>query len=418
MIIDSRVYNGKCECGGEHFMTTEMCVIEKGCMSKIDAYLKKCGLCGYSVAVYDENTYNAEGLIRPICDTEIILPAKNLHANEIGVALLLEKLPQKCNYMIAIGAGTVHDITRYCAYERKIPFVSCPTAASVDGFCSSVAAMTWQGYKKTFTAVSPKLVIADTDVISKAPAFLTASGVGDMIGKFISLFEWRLGKLLCAEYFCEKIYEMTLEATKAVLDCVDGLKKGSADAYEKLIYGLLISGLAMQLLGNSRCASGAEHHISHIIEMEPEPLGIKSEALHGEKVGVGTLLASEEYHRIADSDVSFVDYPKIEDTYIEKAFGERLSASIIEENKNDAAKEISAEQLKSKFNEIKALIKEIPTKEELMKIYKKLGLKEKLSDIGVPNEKLDLILEYSPLVRNRLTLMRIRRCICVKGEEK
>ncbi len=411
MIIDSRIYNGKCVCGREHFMTTELCVIEKGCMPKIEKYLKKCGLFGYSVAVYDENTYNAEGLVRPVCDMEIILPSENLHANEKGVALLLERLPECCDYMIAIGSGTVHDITRYCAYERKIPFVSCPTAASVDGFCSSVAAMTWRGCKKTFTAVSPRLVIADIDVISKAPAYLTRSGVGDMIGKFISLFEWRLGKLLCGEYFCEKIYEMTLDATKAVLSCADGLKEESSDAYEKLIYGLLISGLAMQLLGNSRCASGAEHHISHLIEMQPEPLGIKSDALHGEKVGVGTLIAAEEYHRIAESDVLFKDYPKIEDFYVEGAFGKRLSASIIEENKNDAAEKVSSELLEAKFPEIQALLEEIPTGEELLRTYKKLGLKERLSDIGVPNEKLDLILEYSPLVRNRLTLMRLRRAI-------
>ena len=411
MIIDSKKYNGKCSCQKEHFMTTELCVIESGCMSQFDCYAEKCGLTGVSVAVYDENTYNAEGLIRPKCDYEVILPAQNLHANEHGVSLLLERLPENCDYMVAIGSGTVHDITRYCAYEKKIPFVSCPTAASVDGFCSSVAAMTWHGYKKTFTAVSPTLVIADTDVIAKAPFFLTCSGFGDMIGKYISLFEWKMANVLSGEYFCEKIYGMTMEATNAVMESAEGIKAGDKTSYEKLIYGLLISGLAMQLLGTSRCASGAEHHISHIIEMEPEGLAVSSDALHGEKVGVGTLACVTEYKRIAESNPSFREYPSISEEYIRKTFGERLSDSIIKENEKDAAEGVTAVMLEAKMPEIIALIDKIPSVDELLKVYRLLGLKETLSDIGIENSKLDLILEYSPLVRNRLTLMRLRRAI-------
>ena len=411
MIIDSKKYNGKCSCGKEHFMTTELCVIEKGCISGIGDYISMCGLSGISVAVYDENTYNAKGLVRPKCDYEVVLPAENLHANEVGVSLLTERLPEKCDYMIAIGSGTIHDITRYCAYEKNIPFVSCPTAASVDGFCSSVAAMTWHGYKKTFTAASPRLVVADLDIISKAPHFLTKSGFGDMIGKFISLFEWKLGNLLTGEYFCDKICDMTLDATKAVLNSADGIISGECGAYEKLTYGLLVSGLAMQLLGNSRCASGAEHHISHLIEMEPEPLSLKSDALHGEKVGVGTLIASAEYHRICNADISFTDYPKIEDGYVYAAFGNRLSESIISENKNDAASKVTAKIFNDNFDKICALIDDVPGCDELLSVYRKLGMKETLSDIGVCDDKLSLILEYSPLVRNRLTLMRLRRAI-------
>ena len=409
MIIDSKKYNGKCACGKEHFMTTELCVIGNGCMSDIGKYISECNLTGYSVAVYDENTYNAQGLIKPSADAEIILPAENLHANEHGVELLLQRLPKECDYMIAIGSGTVHDITRYCAYEKNIPFVSCPTAASVDGFCSSVAAMTWHGFKKTFTAVSPKLVVADTAMIAKAPDFLTKSGFGDMIGKFISLFEWKMASVLSGEYFCERIYDMTLEATNAVLDSAIGIKNGDESAYEKLIYGLLVSGLAMQLLGNSRCASGAEHHISHLIEMEPEKLSVHSDALHGEKVGVGTLLAAAEYHRIASENLKISDYPKIEEDYIRDFFGETLADSIIEENKNDAASAVTKSEIEEKFEQIKALINEIPSPNELERVYDLLGLKKSLFDIEVEEEKKELILEYSPLVRNRLTLMRLRR---------
>ena len=413
MIIDSKNYSGMCSCGHEHKMQTEFCIIEKGCIKNINTYIKKYGLTGSCAAIYDDNTYNAAGLaVRPAAGKEIILPSDNLHANEHGVELAMCKIPENCEYLIAVGSGTVHDITRYCAYLLKIPFVSCPTAASVDGFCSSVAAMTWEGAKKTLTAVAPKIVIADLDIISRAPMRLTKSGFGDMIGKYIALCDWRISNILCKEYFCERIHNMTLEATKAVEESTKGIKDGDISAYEKLTYGLLISGLAMQLLGNSRCASGAEHHISHIIEMQPEGLGVNSEALHGEKVGVGTLLACREYHRLASlTNVGFSDYPEITEDYIKEIFGEKLSAQIIEENKKDCAEGITASVLSSKWADICEIVRSVPSYDELLEKYSSLGVISALPEINVPEKLCGKLLEYSPLVRNRVTLMRLKRAI-------
>ena len=410
MIIDSKKYSGPCICGKSHTMTTEACYIEPGCLLKIDEYLKCHGISGYSVAIYDENTYKA-ATYHPAADKEIILPPKGLHADNHGVALAMAELPDTCDYLIAVGSGSIHDITRYCAYTKGIPFVSCPTAASVDGFCSSVAAMTWDGFKKTFTAVAPKIVIADLDTISKAPMYLTSSGFGDMIGKFIALADWQIASTLTGEYFCQSIHDMTSEATKAVMESAAEIKSGDNSAYEKLIYGLLMSGLAMQLLGNSRCASGAEHHISHLIEMEPTGLGERSDALHGEKVGVGTLLAAREYHRLKNSHVTWQNYPTITNDYVKNMFGSELSDSIIEENKCDSAANITKEKITAAWQEISKIIDSIPTEKELFEKYEILGAKSTLDEIGVSPEKLDTILEYSPLVRNRVTLMRLRRAI-------
>ena len=412
MIIDSNKYTGLCSCGKEHFMTTEFSVIESGCLKNANEYIDKYGLKGYSVAIYDENTYKATEKVRPKADKEIILSPENLHADNHGVGLAIEQLPEKCDFLIAVGSGTIHDITRYCAYEKGIPFVSCPTAASVDGFCSSVAVITWNGFKNTFTAVAPKIVIADLDVISKAPKYLTNSGIGDMIGKFIALAEWEISHILTNEYFCKMIYDITMNATKAIVESADLIKIGDKTGFEKLMYGLLMSGIAMQLLGNSRCASGAEHHISHLIEMQPEGLGVSSDALHGEKVGVATLLVSKEYHKLKNNKyLAFTDYPAIPTEYIKNMFGDRLSDSIITENSKDCGSGITAKAIEEKWDAIKSVIDKIPTYDEMMKIYSELGVKSSLSDIDVPNEKLDTLLEYSPLIRNRLTLMRLRRAI-------
>ena len=123
--------------------------------------------------ICDENTYEAAGkqveaLVPGL--KKIVLDPDNLHANEHGVEAAKKGLDEigDVDMMIAVGSGTVHDITRFHAYEMKIPFFSVPTAASVDGFVSTVAAMTWHGFKKSFTAVSPVVVIADTDIFKKS----------------------------------------------------------------------------------------------------------------------------------------------------------------------------------------------------------------------------------------------------------
>ena len=158
----------------------------------------------------------------------------------------------------------------------------------MDGFVSNVAAMTWKGLKKTVPAVAPLAVFADTDIFAHAPRRLTASGVSDLLGKYICLADWKIASLLTGEYICSEIIEMEEKALKTVCSCVKGIASGEPEDCEKLMYALILSGLAMQMVGNSRPASCAEHHLSHLWEMEVVngPL----DALHGEKVSVGTLL--------------------------------------------------------------------------------------------------------------------------------
>ena len=414
MIVKAKKFSGICDCGREHNVYTELFIIESGCLKRIDEYIKKYGFESTVVAVYDQNTYIATAGRHPKVDLEVVLPFENLHADEHGVKLLSEKLPEKVKTLIAIGAGTVHDITRYCAYERGIDFISCPTAASVDGFCSSVAAMTWNGCKKTLTAVAPKIVIADLDVIKNAPIRLARSGFGDMAGKYVALTDWKIANIINNEYYCSKIASITFEATKAVLKSASGIIKGETEAFEKLMYGLLLSGVAMQLSGNSRPASGSEHHISHLKEMQPEDLKLHSDALHGEKVGVGTLLVIDEYNKLCDGVLDFCDYSTYKKEEIYKVFGKAMGEEILNENQNDSACNIRGETIKDKWNEIITEIRKIPNPDVLRRIYSDIGVKSTLADIKVDNNMLNSLINYSPMVRNRLTMMRLRKCIIKK----
>ena len=414
MRIDAEQYSGVCACGSEHRMETRFCVIGTGVLSGLEDFLAEASLTGRRCAVYDAHTYEAKNLRRPRAEQEIVLSPDHLHANERSTAEVLQRLHGDTAVLIAVGGGTVHDIVRYCAKQRGIPFVSVPTAASCDGFCSNVASMTWEGYKNTMPCGAPVLAAADLSVICEAPRYLTNSGIGDMIGKFTALADWRIAHAAAGEVVCERIERVMQEALAQVWDHALEIREGVPESYEAVTYGLLMSGLAIQMLGTSRPASGGEHHISHLIEMEPAGLGVRSEALHGEKVGVGTILASGEYHRLAeiqDLTAEALPYRPIDQTALRDFFGPDLYPVAQRENQRDCLATVTEDALIRAWPRIREIVARIPAAEEIESRLRALGAKHTLEDIGVPEEKRDVLLEYSPLVRNRLTLMRIRRMI-------
>ena len=414
MRIDPAQYGGTCRCGKRHQMATALCVIESGATRRLEAYMSEAGVSGKRCAVYDTHTYDIPGLVRPAAEQEVILEAEGLHADEASTAELLRRLEPDTEVLIAVGGGTVHDIVRFCARERGLPFVSVPTAASCDGFCSNVAAMTWYGYKKTMACAAPALVAADLDIISKAPWFLTLSGVGDMLGKFVALADWRMAHAVTGEEVCPVIYGVMHEALEQVWTNCAALREGKREAYEAVTYGLLMSGLAMQMLGTSRPASGGEHHISHFIETEPAIMNACSDALHGEKVGVGTVLASAEYHRLAEmEDISdrVVPFEAIPEETLLEVFGPKLFEAVRDENRQDCLANVTPEALRKAWPEIRTIIGDIPPAEEIFRMLELLGARRTLPDIGVPEDRLAVLLRWSPIIRNRLTLMRMRRML-------
>ena len=412
MFIDCSKYAGKCACGREHTMETRAAVIEPGCLFEFEKYMAEFGVTGNRCALYGENSYAATADRHPRAEQQIVLDPTGLHANEISTAEVLAKLEGDVEVIVAVGSGTIHDIARFCAHERGIRFVSCPTGASVDGFCSTVAAMTWYGFKKTLPAVAPEIVLADTEIIKNAPMELVRSGVGDIMAKYTALADWKMAHVLTNELLCEKIYSIMQDAADTVMQSVPGIVRGEESAYADVTYALIMSGIAMQMMGNSRPASGAEHHISHMIEMEPEAFPVKFPAMHGEKTGVGSLIAVREYKRLAkieDITPYITDYTPIPEEHFRKFFGERLADSLMKENENDCLAKVSREKLSASWGELRRIIDELPTEEYLYGLLEMLDAKRDLASIGVEESELPVLLKNSPLVRNRLTLMRTRR---------
>ena len=141
-----------------------------------------------------------------------------------------------------------------------------------------------------------------------------------------------------------------MKALKSVKGVLRGIPEGDEEACEKLMYALILSGLAMQMTGNSRPASGAEHSMSHLWEMEV--INRKLNALHGEKVSVGTMVVLREYKKIADAvrrgKCRVTSYENRDRELLEKVFGKKgLLKQVIKENEPDLLEEISVHRLES-----------------------------------------------------------------------
>lgn len=424
MEIDVKQFSGHCSCGKEHKIGVKDIVVGKEASDSLLEALQTGPLSVYShsVIICDENTKRAAmdrlKNVWKLCD-EIVLPPENLHANNHGVELVSKELERlesdkKVDLLLAVGSGTIHDLTRYTAYERGISFISVPTAASVDGFVSTVAAMTWNGMKKTLLAVAPLYVYADTEIFSHAPYRLTASGASDLLGKYVALADWKIAHEVTGEYICERICNMETEALEEVCQCLEGLRKGGTEAYEKLMYALLLSGLAMQMIGNSRPASCAEHHVSHLWEMEV--INDYVDALHGEKVSIGLVLNTELYERISRSiqagTCHVKPYEGMEYDLIRKTFGAKgLYDSTIQENTPDPMLQVDPKRLEQCLPRIAQIIDEMPKKEEVLEILARGGCVKDVEEIALPKDIIPMTMQLSPYVRNRLSFNRIRKML-------
>lgn len=412
-----------------------------------------------ALIICDENTEKYIALLGNI--GKVVKLDGSSHADERGIAPLMDELSlHDYDCVVACGSGSLHDITRYCSHERTIDFVSFPTAPSVDGFVSSVAAMTFGGRKVSFESASPVAMFADERVLADSPARLTASGVGDILGKYTALFDWKIANLLCGEPIASEVYDLMKSALgrlSALLDelistadeganhgvargtvdgnaahtiargAVDGdiarnITRSSPEYIHCVMECLILAGLSMQLCGNSRPASGAEHHLSHFWEMNlvNKPCG----ALHGESVGCGTLLVARHYHAAASDRAHFTelltcrpDLARLFDrSYLAPVFGD-ITDGILDENlKNrDPLTSSLNFEISRECAELAADLTSSLISPERLEIYLKaagaptspaeLSLPEYLPKYGCPLAELSL--KFAPYVRRRITLLKL-----------
>jgi len=410
MIMDCEKYVGKCVCGREHTLETKKVVVEYNALAKFEEYMADVGLADKRrVVVYDSNIYKLTEGKHVKADQEIVLPAAGLRSEDYVIEKMMEDLDNP-EVIVAFGAGTIMDFGRYPAYKLGIPFVAVPTLASSDGFTANICSVILEGQKKSIAMCAPVLVVADLDIIKGAPKWLVSSGINDILSKYISIVDWKIATLVSGEYFCPMVCDLAQEALKTMRGAADKLAATGEIDHEAMTMAQMLSGLTMQLLNHSRAASGAEHLMAHLVEMKP-PRFEGAEGVHGECVGVGTWMCVNEYHRLAKLTPKAKAFEPLTNEWIMEKFGERLYAGIVKENANDVLATFPAQNIVDKWEEIKALIATIPSVEEMEALFTACGCKYRPEHIGINPELGDELLSVSAAIRNRLTLMRMRRLV-------
>lgn len=192
--------------------------------------------------------------------------------------------------VISIGGGKVIDIGKLIAHRWRLPFISVPTQVAHDGIASPIAVIEdVNGRKHSIGASMPDAVVVSLELIKHAPLITIKSGIGDLLANLTALFDWKLAT--SKGYAAYDDYAAIISRT-ASLTILNELERGTnltSDCFlEILIESLILSGIAMNVAGSSRPASGAEHLLSHAID---ELYG--GVTLHGVQVALCTLLIAD-----------------------------------------------------------------------------------------------------------------------------
>jgi len=313
----------QCKCGRLHKVPIQRIRMGAGALNYLEQDIPELSLAGKALIVADETTFEVAGRqVEAVLkqagialDRVVLHPRHNLQPanwvlpDERSLGEVLLKVPEGSGFLVAVGSGTINDITRFVAHKTHRPFLSVGTAASMDGYASTVAALLTGSFKRTVPAAYPTAIYVDPDILATAPLEMAAAGFGDLLGKSIALADWRLSHIINGEYYCPTIAGIVEQVLSTALKDVKALGSGDPDALLRLTEGLILSGVAILMFGDSRPVSGAEHELAHFWEIR----GLAHGRLfyHGDKVAIGTLLMTEMHERVLAMDPDKLAWERI-----------------------------------------------------------------------------------------------------------
>ena len=263
-----------CPCGRPHRCSIERVCVGSGATGELTALAKDAtGV----LLVADENTYAAAGerveaALADCALTRVIFPgAPLLIPDERAIERVCASL-DGIDLIVGVGSGVIQDLCKYVSFFSQIPYIIVATAPSMDGYASSGAAMILKGMKETVAVGLPLAIVMDTDVLKNAPMDMIRSGYGDIMGKYSSLCDWHLSHAVDGEYHCPYIDRLISETVEQTRSSAQGILRREEKSIEALCRALVVVGITLAFVGNSRPASGSEHHLSHFFEI----VGIES----------------------------------------------------------------------------------------------------------------------------------------------
>lgn len=408
-------FKSGCSCGKKHETAVKDVRIASGLVNHVGEILKENGFSKNLLLVADKNTLKAaEGIVESLkgfsVEYKIYDDLRVATMDDVNSVEAL--IAGRDISVLSVGSGSINDTCRLSSARQDKKLCIFATAPSMDGFASYSAPIVAGGFKSSYSAKSPEVIIGDTKILANAPTALKSAGFGDMIAKYVGLVDWEISTLLTGEYYCEKIANLTRSAVDELMEMADKVTVNDEYTAGKIFEALLKTGIGMSFAQNSRPASGSEHIIAHLIECVELRDNIIPN-FHGEDVGVCTLEMLKYYNELANCDVDTkreeVDW---DDVY---SFYGNMAEDVRELNEPENVIDgVDEKLLKEKWSEIRAIIRSVPSYDECKAAMLKAGCKITVEDIEKPQTLFDNCVKYSPYMRKRLTLLRMKDMIVTK----
>ncbi len=400
-----------CECGMSHLCPIDQVIIKKNACEDLAALTE-----GYKniLLVADTNTYSVCGdkvksaIGAKITDTLIYQRCGVLVPDEVAINELSSKVTDATDLIVGIGSGVINDLCKIVSFNHKIPYYIVATAPSMDGYASKGSALILEGMKVTLNADVPKAIIADTEVLANAPVDMIRAGYGDIIGKYSCLNDWKLSALVNGEYICERVWNATYDVVERTVRLADGINERTADAIGALMEALVAVGILMAYVGNSRPASGSEHHLSHYFEIVGIVRG-EEYLPHGIDVccsAIETAKLREELIAIDSLDEIRYSFNKEKyESEIRRIYGKIADEVLALQAKYGLYGKDRVKIYKEKWSEIKKLLAEAPTASEMLALVERIGLSYKDFCTLYGEEKLKDATLYAKDLKDRYTVL-------------
>ncbi len=343
---------------------------------------------------------------------------KELEPDESAIGEILYAMEKRTDFLIAVGSGSINDLTRYVAVNAKIPFVSVGTAPSMDGYTSVVAPLLNRGLKINKPATYPKVLICDLEIMRNAPYPMLISGFGDVLGKYIAIADWRVGRIINNETYCPVAVDIVDQAVRKCMDNIDGIKAQTEAGVQSLIEALILAGLTILMIGHTRPVASVEHNMAHYWEMM-KLLRKEHAPSHGTAVGVATGYVAKFYEEFLKLNPANLNKAEIKakrltrearEKFICEKYGSKFGTSIIKENPDDfltwEEQERRIDAFIQNFDLIKKEVALVPSWPEVKAIFQRLGSPITAAEIGIDDSLLEDTLFCAKDYRNRYTIFK------------
>ncbi|PID77497.1 MAG: hypothetical protein CSB24_01095 [Deltaproteobacteria bacterium] len=353
-----------CDCGKQHTVPTENFIYDDHAYASIADIARNITRGQRYLLIADQRTFEAAGKrVKELLQQQGIQPETYIIADRSGKSPaaddnardeILAAAPDADLYL-AVGSGVVNDLVKWVSFLKKKPYITVPTAASMNGYASANVAASIGGLKVLFHAEACKAAFVEPEVLYQAPDELTTSGLGDVLAKSVSSADWKLNQFLFGDYYCQFAVDLLKDLEPVYLDNPEGIRNKEQGAFKALFEALFYSSIAMTITGTSAPASGGEHLISHTLDMTAARDGVTHD-YHGRQVGVASILMAALYGEIMTIEVpQFVDIPQTVNT----GFWGELSAIVAGEYEKKLPKIAEAKDFLSRHDNWQALCKTI-----------------------------------------------------------